>query len=891
MFTKDFFLYKYHHHTYKRRLKYKVAFFVLLILFLSSLLIHFSFANVQPTPPNENSQPFHILFISSYNSAFPTYYQQIDGLRESFPQPHYLIDIEFMDSKRFNTEDNLYLFNQLLTYKLDHYQTYDLIITADDNALSYVSSNHEKYFKNIPVIFLGVNQINYALSFNDDPFITGVVEASSIDQTIEEALTLYPKATDIYAIVDNTLGGMGDHEKYTAFSEQFPQLTFHTLDLKEMSFQDLENALHNMSTHDIVLLLAAYEDKDHVTLSFEESVKRIVNKSVVPIFHLYEHGIGDGLIGGVVISHHEQATAAAAMAHRYLDEGISLSDIPVLSNSPNLPMYDYQVLKNYNLNPKVLPDQTFFINKPQSILDIYFKEVLISLFVLVILIILIIYLSIYIRKAKHIEEHLNVRTHELEDLYEELAISEEELRSQNVELMKTQKTLEIQKNELIKKQKQIEDYAYFDYLTKLPNRLSLKMDLSRHLSDYSPEFVNGALFFIDLDNFKAINDNFGHSVGDNILIEVAKRLREQLSDYGKIYRFGGDEFVVLIDNSCDLETIKYIANQLFERFKEHINIYDDSFYVTFSMGIALIPIHGSNYDELIGSADMAMYSAKKESKNAFQYFDEKFIEQSNNYKALKQNLSHAFDQKEITLYYQSVYDRDKRHIVFLEAMLRWFSPLGTISPEKFIPIAKEMGMMQELNHFVMDHICELSTTLATTQSPVMLSINLSSYELLNVLFSLDIDRIFKEEKVDPNQICFEISESSIERDFDLVKAQVDKLRQLGCKMIIDDFGSRYLSLNYLKKLPVDFVKIDVNLFSEPSMGETILKSLIEVLQEMNIQIIIKNIESSSQLSHIRDYHYDYVQGHYFSFPVNKARALQVILEEDIKIYEKQGSKK
>jgi diguanylate cyclase (GGDEF)-like protein len=829
-----------------------------------------------------------ILFISSYNSRFPTFFLQIEGLKHSLPESDFIIDLEFMDAKRFNSAANESSFYDRLSFKLQEDNPYELVIVSDDNALRFALAHQTELFKDIPIVFLGVNDQSLVESTREMPLVTGVFEHISIDHTIALAQSMLPDATDIYAIVDDTLAGQGDLVVYDSMSAMFPSLRFHTVDLRHMTFEMLGNTLEKFTAKDIVLLLAAYDDAAGETISFDDTMEIINAHASVPVFHLYEHGIGDGLLGGCVISHVSQGEAAGVIANTILTTELSPNEIPVLMESPNAYMLDYEIAQAYNLRTDDLSENVIWLNRSESFWDTYFNLIVTTICIFVALLFFLSYLLYYIKKAKDIEKNLQERSDELTDLYEELSASEEELRVQNEELMVTQSQLKKQRSELMRKQKLIEDYAYYDFLTHLPNRYSLKMDIHKLLERQSPVGIKGAIFFIDFDNFKFVNDSYGHSYGDALLVEISKRLEKQLLDNGKVYRFGGDEFVAMVDSSCDYETIDFIAKKLFEAFKTPLTILDNAFLVTFSMGIAMIPIHGNDFDSLIGSADLAMYAAKNEGKNGYKFFDESAGTQPAQLNALKRELNHAVNENELTLNYQPIYTRGGIRIRFAEAMLRWHSSTGLVPPQQFLPIALELGVMNALTKYVFSEVLELSTILNSSDRITYITINISNDEILNSILIAEIEQLLSRTHADPQLICLEVSETLIESNFDMVQKQIAALQRLGFRIIIDNFGAEYLSLNYLKKLPIDFVKMDITLFSDLSTNQKILSSLISILRELNILIIIKNVESEVHLDYLSTFDYDYIQGHYFSYPVERDQLIKLALDEEIKIYHPQS---
>lgn len=851
------------------------------VLILGVLFFVLLFMITTPSYANDKHQ---ILFISSYNSRFPTFFQQIEGLKDRLTSDDYIIDVEFMDAKRFNTDENVQSFEARLSYKLSKANDYELIIASDDNALQFVLSHQEDYFKNKPIVFFGINERSLAEKADNNPLVTGVFEQVSIANTLTLASEIMPKATRVYVISDDTLASQGDLIQLNSVKSAYPKLAFEILDMRALTFEDLEVKLQNISQDEIILLLAAYDDAAGVTISFEDVLHILNDNAKAPVFHLYEHGIGEGLIGGNVVSHYTQGLTAAALVNQILTEGTSPRDIPVVFESPNIAILDYDVFTAHNLDESLLIESVNWINREPSFIMTYFNYIIAAIGIIIALVFFSSYLLFYIKKAKNIEKTLIERSDELKDLYEELSASEEELRAQNETLMTTQSTLKQQRSELIRKQKLIEDYAYYDFLTHLPNRYSLKLDILKLLEKHSTSVIKGAIFFIDFDNFKQVNDTYGHSMGDALLIQIAKHIEKQLDNIGKVYRLGGDEFVAMLDTSYDYETVDYIAKKLYASFDQPLMVKETPFWVTFSMGIALLPLHGTDFDTLIGSADMAMYAAKNAGKNQYRFFDESTKTKAAQMKHMQDELTEALANDELKLEYQPIYDAEGKNIVLTEAMLRWHSTKGVIPPNQFLPMAQELGVMNAITRYVFNEAFDLVNILESGRENILISINVSNQDLANSILALDLEQLISKTHVNPSNVSIEVPEPMIEANYDTIQNHIIKLHDLGFKITIDNLGTEYLSLNYLKKLPIDFVKIDISLFYDYLEKPTMMISLIEILRDMNVSIIIKNVENESDLQMLSNIDYDFVQGHHYSKPVEKEHIVKMILDEDIKIY-------
>ncbi|MBM9614811.1 PAS domain S-box protein [Desulfobulbus rhabdoformis] len=318
--------------------------------------------------------PKRVLLISSYHPGFPTFFEQINGIKSVFTKEGIHLDVEFMDSKRFAEKEHERLFHQQLTYKLTHTKPYDLVLSADDAALLYLLKTKNQLFPDQPLVFFGVNNIATAKAQNERKDITGVIEAVSMAQTVEMMLALQPHTTTILALVDNTPSSQGDLATFRQVAKNFPHLDFKALNLGEYTFADYAQELQSIGEATGVLLLSAYADTNGQRMTFSDSLHLILGNLSRPLFHLWNHGLGDGILGGKVISHYEQGKTAARMALRILHD-IPPASIPVTATSPNISIVDYNVLKKYDISEKLLPKGVRILNSPVSLYQQHKKAV------------------------------------------------------------------------------------------------------------------------------------------------------------------------------------------------------------------------------------------------------------------------------------------------------------------------------------------------------------------------------------------------------------------------------------------------------------------------------------------------------------------------------------
>ncbi|MCL3781941.1 response regulator [Prolixibacteraceae bacterium JC049] len=347
----------------------------------------------------------HVLLINSYNSSFPTFFKQVEGIQSVFDTLNVDLDIEFLDSKRFVDSLNVLSFRERITYKLSNVRRYDAIIAADDNALQFVLDNQLSLFDRIPIVFLGVNNLEQALAQNDNFNVSGIVEAISMKETVDLMKELFPKTKTIYAISDRTLTGKNDLAKYREVAKENPGWKFKEIDLSQMNFNEYKNRLAAIDKDVPVLLLSAFCDKTEETIRFNESLALLNTHLKAPLFHLWEHGLGDGVLGGKVISHFEQGKEAAAIVNSIF-QGTNIATIKVKSQSPNIFIFDNNQLKKYDIALSSLPEGAIILNKPASFFSKNRELILVIGVVILLLVAFVFILSFSVVKRNKIGDRL-----------------------------------------------------------------------------------------------------------------------------------------------------------------------------------------------------------------------------------------------------------------------------------------------------------------------------------------------------------------------------------------------------------------------------------------------------------------------------------------------------
>ncbi len=438
-------------------------------------------------------------------------------------------------------------------------------------------------------------------------------------------------------------------------------------------------------------------------------------------------------------------------------------------------------------------------------------------------------------------------------------------------------------SEIININKKILFVATHDELTGLPNRVLLQDRLEQAIITCTREKNIFAILFIDLDGFKKINDAMGHASGDLLLKEVSNRLRNWVRLSDTIARWGGDEFIVLLDNLTHLTDATEVAVKIQQSLTTPFNLNDQKVYVTPSIGISLFPEDGQEAESLLAKADAAMYNVKSNGCNSFSFYSKELENQAKERLVLETELHHAIKAEQFEMYYQPQIDIKSGRLVGTEALIRWVHPQkGLISPVHFIPLAEETGLIIEIGEWIIKTVCKQIQSWQTLNYPsVNVAINLSAYQFHRSNLVHVINRNIVKHGISPELLQVEITESMIIQDINRMSETLDDLKSVGISIAIDDFGTGYSSLQYLKRFPIDKLKIDksfVDNLLQNSDDASIVQAVIALGHKMNMKIIAEGIESEEQEQFLLQHQCDYGQGYYYSIPLTAESMGQLIVE-------------
>ncbi|MGE8006315.1 putative bifunctional diguanylate cyclase/phosphodiesterase [Lysinibacillus sp. NPDC093216] len=428
--------------------------------------------------------------------------------------------------------------------------------------------------------------------------------------------------------------------------------------------------------------------------------------------------------------------------------------------------------------------------------------------------------------------------------------------------------------------KKITHIAYHDELTGLPNRRKLEQRLENEFHQSRRTGEKFALFFIDVNRFKNINDGLGHIIGDMFLVEMANRLRNVDYTSNSIYRHNSDEFVIILN---DVDYIEDKAEEIISVFNESFVVDSYEFYASISIGISIFPDHANSPEELLKNADIAMYAAKSSRGNQYRLYRPNMEEINDKWLLLETKLHQALKKDILELHYQPKINLKTNTVIGMEALLRWHDPeLGHMPPDRFIPFAEQCGLINDIGVWVLRKAsAQVRTWNEVHNINLRVAVNISPIHISTTGFVEMVHEVIAETKIDPQFLEIEITEMSmLDYTEDLINT-IKQLRALGITISLDDFGTGYSSLNYLKTFPVDVLKIDrafVRDIVPEKSGIAMISAMISLAHALNLQVVAEGVEEEAELNVLREHGCEYVQGYYFSKPLSVKDFTKLIVE-------------
>ncbi|SFP95760.1 PAS domain S-box-containing protein/diguanylate cyclase (GGDEF) domain-containing protein [Hydrogenimonas thermophila] len=447
-------------------------------------------------------------------------------------------------------------------------------------------------------------------------------------------------------------------------------------------------------------------------------------------------------------------------------------------------------------------------------------------------------------------------------------------------------------SEIKKAQQNAEYRAQHDSLTDLYNRQKLIEELDRIYKSAVKEKEYNAFLFFDLDNFKYINDYYNHEIGDKVLIEISKRLREILYEDDILARIAGDEFALIAcnlgkDKSDATKKVSILIEKIKKLFEDPLDIDGHHIEVTFSVGVKIFPDQETNYKDVMVNADIAMYYAKKNGKNQYHFFNERLNLESKQFLLIKNELAEAIKNRELILHYQPKVSIKSGEVVGFEALVRWQHPQrGLLYPDEFLYVTAGNRLSFDLSEYVLKEVCHQINAWKERwpEFDKKISINISGEQFNNKNFTKSIMRIIEECGTKPEYLDFEIVEDALLKDIDRTIEVIKTFKNIGVTFSMDDFGTGYSSINYLKNLPVDILKIDKSFILDLFEGKNveIVKMIIDTAKVFDLKVVAEGVENEKILKYLDSCGCDYYQGYYFSKPITVDEATNMLEKENSK---------
>ena len=414
--------------------------------------------------------------------------------------------------------------------------------------------------------------------------------------------------------------------------------------------------------------------------------------------------------------------------------------------------------------------------------------------------------------------------------------------------------------------------AHYDDLTGLPNRTLFYERVERALFLAQEKNYQIAVLFLDLDHFKYVNDTWGHAVGDLLLKDAANRIVQCVRKNDTVARLGGDEFTAVLDNIDSAETASSIGQRILDSMRPPFYLNGHETFISTSIGISIYPSDGQDVETLLKHADTAMYRAKERGKDNYQFFTAQMNVEAYQRLLLEVKLRHALERNELRLYYQPQVHLASGYVIGAEVLVRWQHPeMGLLSPQQFIPLAEETGLVVLIGEWVLRAACEQHKIWRDNGYPhLRLAVNLSSRQFRENDLAERIIQILDETEMDPNLLELEITESVLMQDADKAVETLNILKKMGIQLAIDDFGTGYSSLNYLKRFPIDKLKIDKSFISDipKNMDDmTITKAIVALARSLHLKVIAEGVETKAQLAFLKSLRCDEVQGYLMGHPI------------------------
>jgi len=750
-----------------------------------------------------------VLFLSSYSQSHFSVPLQWDGVSKAFEGTEVLLDTEYMDMKNNADDESQALFERLLRHKLESH-AYEVIIVGDDAALNFAEEHRDDLFRGVPVVFLGINDIDHARRVHDEGWATGIPEQSNMADVFRAAAGIFDVCDTFVCVVDDTETGKADVASLEQVVPQLPDHKFEIVNLSHLSEEEFLERMRGLGDNTVVFELDAFRDKDGKVYTIDDVCRLLADNCPRPVFRVSTGGVGNGALCSGFLDFTKFGITAGQMAIDILN-GKMPAEIDLANDSVTEYVFDWQQLKRFGIRNSQLPENSIVLGADPNLMESYGAILKPLSYVLMGFACLTLFLVLEFLKSRRSERDLYYR-------------------------------------------------HYHDSLTDLPNRNAAKqLHESRAV---------GSVALIDIDGFRFINEVYGYSRGDVVIKTLADRLRG-LSEL-RCARYGADEFLVLFDG--DISRERRLFNEVVRLTHEPVEADDQLIEISCSAGI-VVRDGDQALEELMTDADLALYEARETSgRSRYAYYSPQMREKIDGRRRVISSLDRAIAEESFRVVYQPQIDLASGSLHGFEALCRFKDDL--YYPNEFIPVAESVGLIMQVDRIVTKKVVEQMRMWrdAGFETPSV-SINYSPVQLKDTEYCIWLKGLLDEARIPANLIKIEVTESG---SFDDERAQrfFSEVHEMGMQLALDDYGTGYSTLNAVSAYPMDYIKLDKSVndnYLQPG-SEYYLESLVTFLHGLGRRVVAEGVEDAAQIALAKKLGIDYIQGYYYSPPLDAAAA-------------------
>lgn len=750
-----------------------------------------------------------VLFLSSYSQSHFSVPLQWDGISEAFEGTEILLDTEYMDMKNNADDESQALFEQLLRHKLESH-TYEVLIVGDDAALNFAEEHRDDLFEGVPIVFLGINDIDNARRVHDEGWATGIPEQANMADVFKAAAGIFDACDTFVCIVDDTETGKADVVSLEQMMPLFPDHAFEIVNLSHLSEEEFLRRMGQLEGNTIVFELDAFRDRDGKVYTIDDVCRLLADNCPRPVFRVSTGGVGNGALCSGFLDFTKFGIDAGQMAIDILN-GKAPSDIDLANGSATEYVFDYQQLKRFNIENSQLPDNSLVLGDDSNLMESYGAILKPLSYVFTGFACLTFFLVLVFFRSRRSERDLYYR-------------------------------------------------HYHDSLTDLPNRNAAKQLHGKR--------AVGSVALIDIDGFRFINEVYGYGRGDVVIKTLADRLRN-LPEL-RCARYGADEFLVMFDG--DISREHRLLDELVKLTHEPVEADDQSIEISCSAGI-VVRDGNQTLEELMTDADLALYEAKESSgRSRYEFYSSQMRKKIDGRRQIISSLDRAIAEESFRVVYQPQIDLASGRLHGFEVLCRFKDDL--YYPNEFIPVAEKVGLIIQVDRIVTKKAVNQMRTWRDAGFEVpSISINYSPIQLKDTEYCAWLKELLDEAQIPTNLVKLEVTESG---SFDGKSAQrfFLEVHETGMQLALDDYGTGYSTLSAVSDYPMDYIKLDksVNDSHLQPGSEHYLETLVSFIHGLGKRVVAEGVEDAVQIELARKLEIDYIQGYYYSPPLDASDA-------------------